>query len=109
MRLTCTYHCSPCGRHFHSLEAFDIHHDHDDAGWPVCLDPLDLEDRDGRPRLVELGHGECRMYQPGRPIECDVVIWTSARSSGRAASRFGNAPESLAQATRGDATPEAMR
>jgi hypothetical protein len=21
----CKYHCSPCGRHFHSLEAFELH------------------------------------------------------------------------------------
>ena len=58
---TCTNHCSQCGRHFHSLEAFDIHHDHDETGWPVCLAPVDLLDRDDRMRLVALTeHGECR-------------------------------------------------
>jgi hypothetical protein len=104
MSLTCTYHCSPCGRHFHSLEAFDMHHERDADGWPRCLDPVDLLDRDGRVHLVELGRGECRMYQPGRPIERDVVIWTSARSVGRAAARFTDSAESLAQATGGEKT-----
>lgn len=74
---TCTSHCSQCGRHFHSLKAFDAHHDRDDTGWPVCLDPLDLVDRDGRERLVALTeHGECRMYAE---FQRDVTIWTHAQ------------------------------
>lgn len=72
--LTCTNHCSQCGRHFHSLRAFDIHHDHDETGWPVCLDPLDLLDRGGAERLVALGAGECRMYEP----QFGVTVWTIA-------------------------------
>lgn len=27
----CRYHCSPCGRHFHSLQAFDMHLRRDEA------------------------------------------------------------------------------
>lgn len=73
---TCTNHCSQCGRHFHSLEAFDTHHSHDETGWPVCLDPLDLVDRDGRERLVALSRdGECRIYAK---VEHHVTIWTVA-------------------------------
>jgi hypothetical protein len=87
---TCTNHCGACGRHFHSLEAFDIHHDHDETGWPICLDPLDLLDRDGRARLEALTeHGECRVYEP---LQTDVTIWTMAGSRERMAQVFAKAP-----------------
>ena len=68
--VTCTNHCSQCGRCFHSLEAFDAHHERDADGWPVCLDPLDLRDRDGKDRLVALtGDGECRVCaEVRRPV-----------------------------------------
>jgi hypothetical protein len=87
MILTCTNHCGTCHRHFHSLEAFDLHKEHDETGWPHCLDPIDLEDRDGKPRLVELGRGECRMYAE---VKRDVIIWTSARDLGGIQRRFGS-------------------
>jgi hypothetical protein len=78
---TCTYHCSPCGRHFHSLEAFDLHHDHDETGWPICLDPLDLLDRRGREQLVALtDQGKCRL----RGNQDDITIWTMPRNLKRA-------------------------
>ena len=74
--VTCTNHCSACNRHFHSLQAFDAHHIRDDTGWPVCLDPVDLEDRFGYPRLVALTeHGACRVY--AKP-QTDCKIWTMA-------------------------------
>ena len=83
---TCTGHCSQCDRHFHSLEAFDLHHERDDTGWPACLDPLDLEDRDGKPRLQALTtEGECRMYPP--KVERGVTIWTLPRNLERASGR----------------------
>lgn len=74
---TCTNHCGACHRHFHSLEAFDRHRVHDDAGWPRCVSPLDLEDRDGRPRLEPLTEdGECRVYP--NAVETGITIWTTA-------------------------------
>jgi hypothetical protein len=83
--VTCTNHCSRCGRHFHSTRAFDIHLAHDETGWPVCLDPLDLEDRDGKPRLEALTtDGTCEIgshadeYPP--PVEHGVTIWVKAGS-----------------------------
>lgn len=76
---TCTHHCSQCGRCFHSLESFDLHHEHDESGWPVCLDPLDLRDRDGLERLVtSTTAGECRVYAT---VNRSATIWTTARSA----------------------------
>jgi hypothetical protein len=76
MAARCSYHCSPCGRHFHSLEAFDIHHGRDETGWPICLDPADLEDRDGRPRLYALTtDGVCDVRER---LE-GVTVWGRAR------------------------------
>jgi hypothetical protein len=73
---TCTYHCSPCGRHFHSLAAFDVHHERNDDGWPCCAAPLDLVDKHGQERLVALTDaGECRVYSD---VEHGVMIWTGA-------------------------------
>ena len=87
---TCTNHCSQCGRHFHSVKAFDVHHDHDANGWPVCLDPLDLEDRDGKPRLEALTTvGECRMYAV---TQTGVTIWT-VTGSREVGQRFKSAAE----------------
>lgn len=83
---TCTNHCSQCGRHFHSVAAFDIHLARDETGWPVCLDPIDLEDRDGRPRLEVLStEGECRMYDDGSGtnIKRPVMVWTTAGTAER--------------------------
>jgi hypothetical protein len=72
----CTSHCSQCGRHFHSLTSFDTHQIHDQDGWPICLDPLDLEDRHGKARLVALArNGICDMYAE---IQRDVTVWTMA-------------------------------
>jgi hypothetical protein len=89
MATTCTYHCSQCGRHFHSLDGFDVHHERDDTGWPVCLDPLDLIDRDGRVRLeVVTTDGECRVYAE---VQRGVTIWTTAGARERGAKRFGRA------------------
>ena len=76
---TCTYHCGACGRHFHSLEAFDLHRQGDYAE-PMntpegrhCVSPLDL---DGR--LVALTEaGECRMYE--KTSDTGVTVWTTAR------------------------------
>lgn len=77
---TCTYHCSACGCHFHSLEAFDAHRTGDFASdGPLgrrCVHPLDM---DGR--LVSLTDaGECRVRGLA---ERGAVIWTSDRTKGR--------------------------
>jgi len=87
-QLTCTNHCGACGRHFHSLKAFDLHRIGDYASNDPetrrrCADPLDLEDRDGRPRLIALGLGECRMRAE---VLHDVTIWTTADYRARIAS-----------------------
>lgn len=93
---TCTNHCSLCGRHFHSLAAFDVHHERDEDGWLVCLDPLDLRDRDGRERLAALTElDECRVYAE---LEHGVTIWTLAGSLERVARWRENAPQSSSEA-----------
>lgn len=92
MTITCTNHCGQCSRHFHSLEAFDLHHARDESGWPICLDPIDLVDRDGRERLVALTtRGECRIYE--RVV--GVTIWTVVGYE--RARRLRKAPESSGQ------------
>jgi hypothetical protein len=75
---TCTYHCSACGLHFHSLEAFDAHRTgaHSEPvgseGGRRCLDPVEL---DGR--LVMLSDaGECRTYP--NDVKRTAAIWTVA-------------------------------
>jgi hypothetical protein len=94
--ITCRYHCSPCGRCFHSLDAFDAHHQRDEDGWPQCLDPLDLVDRGGRERLEALTeHGECRVYAD---VKRDVTIWIVAGSRERVARWREKASESAPQA-----------
>lgn len=93
---TCTNHCGPCGRHFHSLAAFDIHKQHDADGWPHCLDPLDLQDRDGRQRLEALTHaGRCEAYEP---VRLGVTVWTTAGSRERLSRAFGTGSVSLTEA-----------
>jgi len=98
--VTCTNHCSACGRHFHSVEAFDIHRTGDYRSSDPetrrrCLDPMDLEDRDGRPRLEWLTlEGECRI---GSPPSFGVTIWTTAGARERMAGLWPQkAPQSAA-------------
>jgi hypothetical protein len=89
MSTTCTYHCASCGRHFHSIDSFDLHKAHDKNGWPYCLDPLDLQDRDGRPRLEALTtDGICRAYETLH----NVTVWTVAGSREKARKAFGRTP-----------------
>lgn len=84
MTTTCTYHCSRCRAHFHSLEAFDAHRQGDFNSNDLetgrqCVHPLDLLDADGRQRLSTLTRdGECRMYDDGSGtrIQRQVTIWT---------------------------------
>jgi hypothetical protein len=69
---TCTNHCSACGRHFHSLNAFDRHRT-GTYGEPIgpehgrrCLHPLDVLASDGESRFeAPTDDGECRMYDDG--------------------------------------------
>ena len=95
--VTCTNHCGACHRHFHSLDAFDLHHDHDADGRTFCLDPVDLVDRGGKQRLEALTTaGECRVYAQTR---YGVTIWIVAGSRERARGVWhADAPESPVQA-----------
>ena len=84
--VTCTNHCAVCGLHTHSLAAYDAHLEHDDAGWPHCLAPPDLVDRDGKEILVALSRtGRCAVY---REIQEPVTIWTLAANLERARAYF---------------------
>jgi hypothetical protein len=79
---TCTYHCSACGLHFHSLEAFDAHRVGDFASNDPelgrrCENPLDL---DARLTLLTVA-GECRIGS-GVDVKREVTIWTTARQLG---------------------------
>ena len=80
-KVQCTYHRSPCGRHFHSLAAFDVHRTGDYAA-PVgskrgrrCLSPIEVLDRNGNERFLALTEdGACRVYEHGtqrRTNRCD--------------------------------------
>jgi hypothetical protein len=98
---TCTYHCSKCGRHFHSLESFDAHRtgnyasDDPETG-RRCLAPCEVLDARGLERLVAITEeGECRLYAK---TERNVTIWTLRREPGRFARIRSDAAESLAQA-----------
>lgn len=79
---TCTYCCGNCGRHFHSLTAFDAHRvgSHSAPRGSEerrrCLAPIEVVDKHGEARLVALTeHGECRMLAD---VKHDVTIWTMA-------------------------------
>lgn len=77
----CTNHCSACGLHFHSLNAFDAHRKGDYATGRHCEHPDDLNGE-----LVALSEdGECRMYDDGsgNRIERGVVIWTHGKDLAR--------------------------
>ena len=90
---TCTYHCGACGRHFHSLAAFDAHRIGDYASNDPeigrhCVSPLDVH-KDGvmvHDRLTETG--VCRL---GEAPETDCTIWTMRGSTERARSVWGSA------------------
>jgi hypothetical protein len=60
------------------------------------MDPVDLQDRDGRPRLEALTHdGICRMY---REDQYGVTVWTVAGSRERLARVHGKASVDLPEA-----------
>lgn len=84
MTFRCTYHCGGCGRHFHSLEAFDKHRVGDHASNDPetrrrCVSPLDL---DGEPLVPLTKDGICTIG--GAVAEHDVVIWTHGAKLARA-------------------------
>jgi hypothetical protein len=86
MSARCAYHCGACHSHFASLEAFDAHRAGEYSGERFCLDC------DAHPELVTKSEtGDCRMY--AEPIVGCAVIWTSARSIGRAEEAFGPSSE----------------
>jgi hypothetical protein len=89
---TCTHHCSPCGRHFHSLAAFDAHRIGDFASDDPetrrrCQSPLDAVDGNGEMRLVALTEaGLCAAYEPP---EATVTVWTMRDRLDRARATWG--------------------
>jgi hypothetical protein len=98
-RTTCTYHCSACGLHTHSLEAFDNHRvgEYEPAPGEVrrhCISPHDDEavDGQGRPLFIALtNNGTCNIY--ANATKEGVTIWTSARSQGRILKHLAQARE----------------
>jgi hypothetical protein len=83
---TCTYHCSACGLHFHSLNAFDARRQGEYASNDPelgrhCVHPLDIE---GQPLGVLTEDGVCKVYEdaehPGSRagVSTGVTIWTHA-------------------------------
>jgi hypothetical protein len=92
MIITCTYHCSTCGQHFHSLAAFDRHRVGSlDASIPVgsehgrrCLHPLDVQRANGEAYFEPLTtSGECRMYDDGAQtnVEHGVTVWALSKTA----------------------------
>lgn len=101
--VTCTHHCAGCGRHFHSLEAFDAHHHRDPTGWLHCLPPASVKGPDGQPRLQLLStDGQCRMHDT---TQRGVTVWTDARRYGTKARNLRTASESPRWKHRRHATP----
>jgi hypothetical protein len=80
-RVTCRSHCATCGRHFTSLEAFDLHRDGESTEGRGCGSPLDEQ------RLVTATeNGYCAIsgeHDDGKPLTLDpVTVWVSARQTG---------------------------
>jgi hypothetical protein len=76
---TCQYHCGGCGRHFASLEAFDLHRRGDHDAGRYCVHPVDLEGDSPRTRLVaKTKHGKCDI---GREALHGVWIWQVERDA----------------------------
>ena len=96
MSVTCTYHCSPCSLHFHSLEAFDAHRVGSYAEGRHCEHPFDLLDKHGEPILVPLSEdGVCRLgCNTLRPLT-GITVWVMARAAGRAAKALGAPGQAL--------------
>jgi hypothetical protein len=92
--ITCTYHCSGCGRHFHSLAAFDLHRVGDFASNDPetrrrCEAPIDLVDEHGEMRLTSLTErGLCRSCEAA---EAPVTVWTMKGARERARQAWGEA------------------
>lgn len=90
LRHTCTYHCSACGRHFHSLKAFDTHRvgDFSDEAetWRHCESPLDIVGKRGNIRLEAI-RGVCEIQgenaDGGRRATRNATIWTIAGAAER--------------------------
>jgi hypothetical protein len=89
--ITCTYHCSARGLHFHPLDAFDRHRVGSwDEDVPLnsehgrrCLYPIDIQDSNGSPCFEPLtDDGECRMYDDGSGTNTSsgVTVWTLVKS-----------------------------
>lgn len=78
---TCTHHCTACGRHFHGLEAFDLHRVGSHAEntraceWPMHVDELG----------IWASRGVCRSTGAS-----PVIIWGAKRSAA-ASERLGGA------------------
>ena len=86
MTVHCTYHCGGCGRHFHSLKAFDKHRVGDHASNDPetrrrCVSPLDL-DGQLEPLTAE---GVCIIG--GAVQEDGITIWTHGKDRARIRAR----------------------
>jgi len=81
-RVCCGFHCGGCGRHFASLEAFDLHRD---GPWTArrCEDPNDVVGKTPRTRLQPKDtDGICAM---GEDEVHGVTVWQTeaANEAGR--------------------------
>ncbi len=89
----CTNHCLTCGRHFHSLEAFDAHRSGDHRA-PLgsetgrrCLAPIECLDTLGELRLETLAEDAiCELGDTD--LEIGATVWVLAGSRQRAQVSF---------------------
>lgn len=101
----CTNHCSACGAHFHSTDAFDRHRQGDFASDDPklarrCVHPLAKRDSRGRSPFVVLTTGTCDLYPDD--VRHGQLIWTlsSGLESARRLREGKHTPGGVASALR---------
>lgn len=84
-RVACRCHCE-CGRHFASLDAFDLHRP-GRTGQRKCVDPSTVRDDKGKPRLAEKGtDAVCALTHhdkaTGHPVDVHgVTVWQTVEAA----------------------------
>lgn len=87
MSVACTHHCRACGRHFHSIQAFDAHRRYEapHGSGVGCLAP----DADDEVSSEFIGYaGDCEISGAER---LEGTVWELASRRGTVRARMHNA------------------